>query len=94
MDGVRGMLESLMRPPPGAEPVLDIGAMLSRGSRSAAAAAASSTDLTGAGESSMRAQQPGVRGRPDPARSLMGAIAKGVLLQQQKERLQTQVRFL
>ena len=87
------MLDSLMRPAPGAEAVLDIGAVLSSGPRSAAAAGASSTDLPGAaaGGSSMGAQQQGARGRPDPARSLMGAIAKGVLLQQQKERLLPQV---
>lgn len=99
------MLDSLMRPAPGAAPVLDLSGMLAgrapaaslgAGPGSAAAAAAPGTGLPGraASEGSMGQTGQGVRGRPDPARSLMGAIAKGVLLQQQKEKLQAQVRRL
>ena len=87
------MLDALLRPAPGAAPVLDLGAMMGArapaSSLNVAAGASTSAGVlgVGTGDGVEQAEQP----RGDPARSLMGAIAKGLVLQQQKERHQAQV---
>lgn len=88
------MLDSLMRPAAGATPVLNLGAMMGLPvtSNPAAAGASYSPGISGmkaANGPSDEAEQ--VQPKADPARSLMGAIAKGIVLQQQKARLQAQV---
>ena len=88
------MLDSLMRPAAGATPVLNLGAMIGSpvSSNSAAAGSSYSPGISGMKEAngpSDEAKQ--VQPQADPARSLMGAIAKGIVLQQQKARLQAQV---
>ena len=94
MDGVRSLLNDLMQPPAGAAPVLNLGAMTKPpvGERAAPADTdASSTEdrlHPDTRSSSNFNREPA---RQDPARSLMGAIARGVLLQQQKQKQESQV---
>ena len=80
IDGIRGMLEALMHPPAGAPSMLSLAG--SRGAEGSTAAGSSGGD----GGSATAATLP--PDAPNPARSLMGAIAKGVMLQQEKERRQ------
>ena len=81
MDGIRGMLDALMRPPPGARPLLDLAGSATVDANGAAAAANGSGGTVSGGDA-LPAEA------PNPARSLMGAIAKGVMLQREKERRQ------
>jgi len=80
IDGIRGMLEALMHPPAGAPSMLNLA-----GPRRAEGSAAAGSGSGGSG-SATAATLPA--DAPNPARSLMGAIAKGVMLQQEKERRQ------
>ena len=99
MDGGRSLLNDLMQPPAGAAPVLNLGAMMQ-----SPVANTEQTPPTGTGASSMEdSSQPATSkssvssrepATQDPARSLMGAIARGVLLQQQKQERELQVPCL
>ena len=81
MDGVRGMLDALMHPPPGARPVLDLaGSDFAVGAGGDARVNGTDAAISGGIAPITKTQ--------DPARSLLGAIAKGVLLKQEKERRQ------
>ena len=79
MAGIRSMLDALMKPPAGTPSLLT----LTGPDRAAGSGAAGGGGGVGRVAASTPPAEPA-----NPARSLMGAIAKGVMLQQEKERRQ------